>query len=76
MTTKLEVGDYHAYFTPSTGPNHPLTEALNSVLENNKQELIGSTLPNIERAVSFRVLEVSNKICKHFTYDELLPNRE
>lgn len=75
MKIKLTITDYQAKFTPSTGPGHPLTEAINAVIEGSKFEIIESMLPNIEKAVSLKVLEIANRICKHFTYDELFPQR-
>ena len=73
MTTKLEIKDYTANFMPGSETN-PLAQAINSVLLNSRQEIIASMTPNLEKAISQKVLDVSNRICKHFTYDELFPD--
>lgn len=74
MTTKLTIGDYKATFMPDSETN-PIAQAINSVLVTSRKEIIESMVPNIEAAVSKKILEVSNTICKHFTYDELFPDR-
>jgi hypothetical protein len=72
MTTKLVVTDYIADFeSKNGGKSNPLSEAINSVLVNSKEEIIQSMTPNLEKAVSEMILNISNRICKHFTYDEL-----
>lgn len=76
MTTKLTVGDYTAKFDPVDGPNSTLSMAINNVLANSRQELIDGTTPNLEKTISTRILGMANKLCKHFTYDELFPDRE
>ena len=74
MKTKVLVKDYTAIFQP--GENNPITTAINSVLAESRQELIESMTPSLEKAISKKILEVSNRICEHFTYDELFPDRE
>ena len=76
MTTKLTVSDYKANFRPSAGKDSPIVEAINSVLVNSSKEIIESMTPNLEKAISQKVLDVANRICKHFTYDELFPDTE
>lgn len=73
MTTKLTIKDYTATFMPGNEAN-PVAQAINSVLVTSRQEIIVSMTPNLEKAISTKVLEVSNRICKHFTYDELFPD--
>jgi len=77
MTTKLEINDYEAVFRPNADgvTDNPMTQAINQVLVTSRHEIIESMTPNIEKAVSKKVLEVSNKICKRFTFDELFPDR-
>ncbi|XP_066598659.1 uncharacterized protein [Prorops nasuta] len=74
MTTKLVVNDYSAHFDPSDGPTSTLATAINEALEQSKQEIIASTTPNLEKAISERVLNLANKIVTHFTWDELFPD--
>ena len=74
MTTSVEIKDYTAKFMPDSQQN-PIAQAINSVLMTSRKEIIESMRPNLERAISKKILDVSNRICKHFTYDELFPNR-
>ena len=76
MKMKLKIADYTAHFVPNKGKDNPLAEAINAVLQNNRQEIIESLLPHLEKAMSKKILELSNKISKHFSYDELFPDRE
>lgn len=73
MATKLTIKDYEANFMPGAEAN-PITQAINSVLLTSRQEIIASMTPNIEKAISRKALEVANKMCKHYTYDELFPD--
>ncbi|XP_058803121.1 putative beta-carotene-binding protein [Phymastichus coffea] len=74
MSCKLVVKDYTANFMPGANDN-PIVKAINSVLVSSSKEIIESMTPNLEKAVSSKVLDVANRICKHFTYDELFPDR-
>lgn len=76
MNTKLNIKDYTSQFTPQEGPDSTLSTAINAALENSRQEIIDSTTPNLERKISEDILQIANKICKFFTYDELFPDRE
>lgn len=76
MTSKLTIKDYTANFAPKDGPESPLATAINTALATNRQEFIEGTIPNLEKTISENVLIIANKICKHFTYDELFPDRE
>ncbi|XP_014210435.1 uncharacterized protein LOC106640805 [Copidosoma floridanum] len=77
INMKLHIGDYEAVFrpTPEGGTENPMSQAINQVLVTSRQEIIDSMTPNIEKTVSKKMLELSNKICKHFTFDELFPDR-
>ena len=76
MTTKLKIKDYQANYTLSDDPENAIREAIHTVLGTSRQEIIESITPAIEKAVSKKVLEIANRICRNFTYDELLPDRE
>ena len=76
MTTKLNIKDYTSNFKPKEGPDSTLATAINAALQNSRQEIIESTTPHIERTVTKEMLELANKICKSFTYDELFPDHE
>lgn len=61
---------------PKEGPDSTLSTAINAALENSRQEIIDSTTPNLEKKITEDILQISNKIGKHFYYDELFPDRE
>ncbi|KOC69862.1 hypothetical protein WH47_07072 [Habropoda laboriosa] len=75
MTTRLTVKDFDVKFE-LTNFDKALQQAVSQALGNSHQEILDATKPNIEKAISQRCLEMANKICKHFTYDELFPDRE
>ncbi|XP_034934988.1 uncharacterized protein [Chelonus insularis] len=76
MTCKLSIETYHSNFIAREGPDATFSEAINSVLNSSQQEIIDGIIPSLEKSVSNKVLELANKICKHFTYDELFPDHE
>lgn len=75
VKSKLKIGDYTAKFLP-TNTTAALSDAINAVLNGNRKEIIDTITPHIEKVISSKILEISNQITKHFTYDELLPDRE
>ncbi|XP_046477428.1 circadian clock-controlled protein daywake [Neodiprion pinetum] len=75
MTTSLLIKDYTSHFTPRPGPDGALAEGINAALQDNRKEIIPLIKPNLEQVITERVLELSNRICKHFSYDELFPDR-
>lgn len=76
ITLKIIIKDYTSRYVPKPGQESTFAEVINNVLNSSKEDIIRSITAGIEQAVSVRVLEVANKICKSFTYDELLPDRE
>lgn len=75
-TTKLKIGDYKTKFVGNSETTTALSDAINSVVNGNKGEIIAAITPHIERAMSRKQLEIANQICKHFTFEELFPDRE
>lgn len=73
ITIKLNIKDYTSHFMPKEGPDSPLANGINSALSTSREEIIETITPNLEKVISERVLMLSNRICKHFTYDELFP---
>lgn len=73
---KLEIGDYHTNFIGRDGPNASFNEAINAVLNDNRPEIIARILPSLEKAISTKLLDLANRVCKKFTFDELFPDRE
>lgn len=75
MTTKLDIKDFKAKFQ-SQNFDHTIQEAINQALGSSHKEIIETTRPNIENAISEKCLELANKLCQRFTYDQLFPDRE
>ena len=53
-----------------------LQEAVTQALGHSHEEIMEAVRPNLEKAISERCLTFANNIFKHFTYDELFPDRE
>ncbi|XP_053972534.1 putative beta-carotene-binding protein [Hylaeus volcanicus] len=75
MKTQLDVKDFTAKFEASN-VDKTLQEAITQALGSSHQEILEATKPNLERFISQMCLDSANKICKHFTFDELFPDRE
>ncbi|XP_014237741.1 uncharacterized protein LOC106659624 [Trichogramma pretiosum] len=75
MTTKVFAKDYTASFGGG-GEQKPLAQAINQVLQTSRKEIIESITPSLERALSAKILDISNRISKNFSYEELFPDRE
>ncbi|KAK0182275.1 hypothetical protein PV327_000429 [Microctonus hyperodae] len=73
---KLDIADYKARFVPREGLEPTIADAVNAVINTNRREITDSMVPGLEKAISAKIIEISNKICKHFTYIELFPDRE
>lgn len=71
---KLYIKDYRAQYSSPT--NSPLAAAINSVLLESSKDIIESMNPHLEREISKNILNICNKFCKHYTFDELCPDRE
>lgn len=75
MTIKLDIKDFKAKLE-SRNFDKTIQEAINQAFGNSHKEIIASAKPNIENAISQKCLEIANKLCHHFPYDELFPDRE
>ncbi|XP_071860333.1 circadian clock-controlled protein daywake [Bombus fervidus] len=75
ITTHLDIKDYTIKYEPENF-DQTLRDAFRDAVGHNNREILEVTRPNLEKAISQKCLEISNKICKHFSYDELLPDRE
>ncbi|XP_063991785.1 uncharacterized protein LOC135170163 [Diachasmimorpha longicaudata] len=76
MSLKLDIKDYVSKFVPTEGADVTFGEAINTVLNTNRQDIISGIQPSLQKAISAKILELANKICKNFTFEELFPNRE
>ena len=74
MKLKVFLTNYNATYRP--GDDRPLTAAINAVLLQSKKEIIESIVASLERDVSKIILDIANRICKHFDYDDLFPDSE
>lgn len=75
MTTKLDIKDFEAKFE-ARNFDKTLQDAVRQALGGSHKEILDSSRPSIEKVISQKCLEIANKICKNFTYDELFPDRE
>ncbi|XP_011706858.1 PREDICTED: uncharacterized protein LOC105462033, partial [Wasmannia auropunctata] len=52
-----------------------LNKIISTFIGSNQEELIDKARPLLEADISKQILLIANTIVKHFTYDELLPDR-
>ncbi|XP_043286283.1 putative beta-carotene-binding protein [Venturia canescens] len=74
MTIKLSINDFEAHFKSADGIESAISTAINSALKEGRQEILEIARPTLEKVISETILELGNKICKSFTYDELHPD--
>lgn len=48
-------------------------EAVNTALNQNKQEFMRTLKPYVEQVIERIFLDIANKVTKNFTFDELFP---
>ncbi|XP_043525051.1 circadian clock-controlled protein daywake-like [Frieseomelitta varia] len=75
MSIKLIVTDFDVEFHGHSF-DKTLQEAIEQTIQHNKKELLDASIGNLEKATSKKCLEIINNLTKHFTYDEMLPDRE
>lgn len=76
MTTKLDIKGYEATMGSMDNDQiNQLQQAVSNFLGDNQKEIIETLKPIIEDAVSRETLRISNEIVKHFTYEEIFPER-
>ncbi|KAK0082831.1 hypothetical protein PV325_009776 [Microctonus aethiopoides] len=76
MTCKLSIDGYTSKYHGTQEPDDTFGDVINSVINDQQKEILESITPQLEKVISTRVLEIANQIGTHFTYDELLPDRE
>lgn len=74
MMINLDIKGYNIEFSNEMNLNQ-LHEIARNLLGNNQKEIIKNFKPILEEAISKRIISVSNDIVKHFTYEELFPDR-
>lgn len=75
MKVELGVKGYETSYMMSNETLSVFQEAVEHFIGSNQREIIDTVKPYIERVVSERCLIAANQIIKHFTYDELFPDR-
>lgn len=76
MKINLDIKGYEAKYELGNTELNRLNEIINNFIGNNQEEVINAFRPAIEEAVVKRILSLSNNIVKHFTFEELFPDRE
>ncbi|EFN67288.1 hypothetical protein EAG_06225 [Camponotus floridanus] len=71
----LNIKGYDAKYDLNERDYGQLAEIINNFVGSNQEEVIKSFKPALEEAISKRILLVANDIVKHFTYEELFPDR-
>ncbi|KAK1120376.1 hypothetical protein K0M31_012357 [Melipona bicolor] len=73
LNVKIYISDFDVKFH---GQQKSLDDAVEATINNNKKELLDASIMNMEKLISTKFLEIMNNFVKHFTYDDLLPDRE
>ncbi|XP_076683088.1 putative beta-carotene-binding protein [Andrena cerasifolii] len=75
VKTQLSLKKYTVDFE-ANNLDKTLQEAVTQALGHSHEEIMEAVRPNLEKAIAERCLTFANNIFKHFTYDELFPDRE
>lgn len=75
MNLKIEIIKMSSNFEADGAKTTQLNEILNAFLINNEKDLINNIRPSLEKEISNHMLLIANNIVKHFTFDELFPDR-
>ncbi|KAL0101152.1 hypothetical protein PUN28_018777 [Cardiocondyla obscurior] len=76
LNLQLDIKTLDSKFDEGEKDLGQLNEILSSFLGSNQQEFINKVKPSIEKEISEKIIVIANTILKHFTYDELFPDRE
>jgi len=71
----LDVKRYDAQYDVENERLDQLREIIRNFLGQNQKEIIKSLKPALEEAASKQIISIANGIVKHFTYEELFPDR-
>lgn len=74
MKINLDIKGYNIKFSNETELSQ-FREIVRNFLGNNQKEIIKNFKPVLEEAITKRVISVSRDLVKHFTYEELFPDR-
>ncbi|XP_011156454.2 uncharacterized protein LOC105193627 [Solenopsis invicta] len=72
----LDVKGYVAKYDPEDEQaNDQLHKIIRDFIGRNQEEIISSLKPALEETIAKRIIFLASNIVKHFTYDELFPDR-
>jgi len=75
MKINLDIKGYDVEYGLNETELSRLNEVISNFIGNNQEEVINVFKPAIEEIVVKRILSLSNDIVKHFTFEELFPDR-
>jgi len=75
LKINIDFKNYNAEFGLSETKLEQFNEIVKNFIGNNQEEVISVFKPAIEEVVVKRILSLSNDIVKHFTFEELFPDR-
>jgi len=76
MKVNLDIKGYTSEYGLNNTELSRLNEVISNFIGNNQQEVISVFKPAIEETIVKRIILLSNNIVKHFTLNELFPDRE
>lgn len=75
MTLNLDIKGFYMELEQNQNQLNQLREIVRNFIGNNQEEIIRSVKPILEDVISRWTISLSNNITKHFTYEELFPDR-
>lgn len=75
MKINLDIKGYGAEYGLDDASLSRLNQVISNFIGNNQKEVIEAFKPALEEAIVKRILSLSNDIVKHFTFEELFPDR-
>ncbi|XP_011706856.1 PREDICTED: juvenile hormone-binding protein-like [Wasmannia auropunctata] len=75
LTIKLDIKGYYIKLDQNQRELNQLREIVTNFVGNNQEEILRTFRPVLEKAISNEIISISNNIVKHFTYEELFPDR-
>lgn len=75
MKINLDIKGYDTEYGLDNAALSRLNQVISNFIGNNQEEVIKVFKPAIEEEVVKRIISLSNNIVKHFTFEELFPDR-
>lgn len=73
LELKLKLNNYNIHLGNLFNGDKNLGDAINAAINDNKKDLMIGIIPHAERVAGNVLLDIANKITKHFTFKELFP---